>query len=147
MMAQLLSTSYAKNIGVELASFDRNQVQFRAPLESIQSIPGIAFSGSIYSLTAMCGWATVYKALHEANLTGPIWLTDSSTRHYSRITSSPLVTCSINPLHVEPFINSLLRGGKASISVVGEIYQDKQLALAYHGDYTAKLVPPSQITG
>lgn len=147
MLAQLMSASYAQNIGVELVGFDENSVQFGAQLESIQSYPGIAFSGSIYSLTAMCGWASVYKVLHEAKLTGPIWLTDSSTRHYSRITSSPVVSCSINPLHIEPFITSLLRGGKASITVTGEIYQDNNLALAYHGDYTARLEPPSQITG
>jgi thioesterase domain-containing protein len=147
MMSQLLKTSYGNSMGVELASFGDNEVQLRAPLESIQSVPGVAFNGSIYSLTAICGWATVFKALHEAELTGPIWLTDSSTRHYSRVTSSPLVTCKIDPLHVDPFINSLLSGGKASIAVTGEIYQDSQLAVAHHGDYTAKLIPPSQITG
>lgn len=139
MMTQLMGTSYANNIGVELEGFADNEVRLSAPLKSLQSLPGVAFNGSLYSLTAMCGWAVIYKSLHEAGLSGLIWLTDSSTKHHVRITSSPIVSCKIDANQLESFIEALRRGGKASITVSGEMYQAGELALAYQGDYTARL--------
>ncbi len=127
-------------MGIEVVSWDNEQLAMRMPLEPNRNHQYSAFAGSLNALCTLVGWGTVYMLLQSQSLTGNIVIRRGKIR-YLRPVRSPeflAVGLPIDPPESDYFFELLHSKGKSKIDLAVEIADEQGPYVRFQGSYVVQ---------
>lgn len=141
--AELERTWYEKipitnALGVSICAFDGEQLHLEADFEANINLHGTAFAGSLYAVTALCGWSMVHLQLARAGLSGSIVLAEGNIRYSMPVRDSIVAVCKFGDQHKT--IEALKAGKKKGrFGTLCSVSQDEATAALFEGSYVVVL--------
>ena len=128
----------SRALGVKIAGFDGERLCVRADFEANINLHGTAFAGSLYAVTALCGWSMVHLQLALAKLAASIVLVEGNIRYAAPVCDAILAVCDFGS-HQQT-IEALKRGKrKGRFALASQIDQDGRPAATFEGSFAALL--------
>ncbi|NQY27190.1 MAG: YiiD C-terminal domain-containing protein [Piscirickettsiaceae bacterium] len=128
------------NLGVEIKSFDGNEIIITAPLEANKNLHGTAFGGSQAAIGILTGWALIYLKLKQLGINNDLVIQKSEYDFKKPVTADFTATCAFpSAEELELFITTLKEKGKARLSLTAEIESEKGLCGVHQGLYVVFL--------
>ena len=128
------------NLGVEIKSFDGNEIIITAPLEANKNLHGTAFGGSQAAIGILTGWALIYLKLKQLGINNDLVIQKSEYDFKKPVTADFTATSAFpSAEELELFITTLKEKGKARLSLTAEIESEKGLCGVHQGLYVVFL--------
>ncbi len=128
----------AAAMDVRTRGFDGRSLILVAPLEPNVNPKGTAFAGSLYSLAALAGWGMVRLLTRSMRLRCDIVIQESTISYLNPVETSFEAVCPLPEANEwARFSATLLRRGKARITLDVSINQDGRTGVKFHGAYVA----------
>ena len=126
-------------MGIEVVSYDGEELVLRAPLGPNSNDEGTAFAGSLYSLAVLAGWGMVFLKLVEANLAAKAMVYESSTSYRKPVREDIEARCRVpHPGAFDDLFASFRENGKGKIELQAEIRSGSDVAVAFTGRYAVR---------
>lgn len=139
LCASLEQTWYEKipitnALGARIESFDGSRLCVAADFEANINLHGTAFAGSLYALSALCGWSAVHLQLEIASIKGSIVLAEGNIRYAAPVQDAINLVCDWSD--EMRAIESLRTGEKkARIALTARVMQNGEAAAVFEGRY------------
>ena len=128
------------NLGVEIKSFDGNEIIITAPLEENKNLHGTAFGGSQAAIGILTGWALIYLKLKQLGINNDLVIQKSEYDFKKPVTADFISTCAFPSTdELTLFIQTLKEKGKARISLTAHIDSEHGLCGVHQGLYVVFL--------
>lgn len=126
------------HLGAIVESYDGNTVSITAPLSPNLNHRNTAFGGSISALGILSGWTLLFLKLKEIGIKNRLVIQKSSFDFQDPVDNDFKVICSLPDQKVwEKFTKTLLRHGRARISVQSRIESSSGIGGTHEGAYVA----------
>lgn len=127
-------------MGVEVESYDGNELVLTAPLGPNINDKKTAFGGSLYNVAVMACWGFAYLKTQEAGIVCNQVVAGGDVQYVAPVTGSIRAVCRTpGDQEVEDFLDHFQRKGKARINLNAEITTDGQagspVAVKFAGKY------------
>jgi thioesterase domain-containing protein len=133
-----------KHLGITVDSYDAEGLTLNAPFKANSNQKKYAFAGSLNSLVTLAGWGQLWLVLQELDMTAEIVIQENAIRYLLPVTRDfSARCCKPDLLQIAKFENMLRKKGKARVELHAEIYQGKEVAVAFKGYYVAFLRQPA----
>jgi len=128
------------NLGVEIKSFDGNEIIITAPLEENKNLHGTAFGGSQAAIGILTGWALIYLKLKQLGINNDLVIQKSEYDFKKPVTADFTYTCAFPSAEtLDTFVNVLKEKGKSRISLTAEVESEKGICGVHQGLYVVFL--------
>ncbi len=127
-------------MGIEVVSWENEQLTVRMPLEPNRNLHYSAFAGSLNALCTIVGWGTVYMLLERESLAGNVVIRRGKIR-YLRPVRAPeflAVGLPIDPSESDYFFELLRSKGKSKIDLDVEIADEQGPYVRFQGSYVVQ---------
>ncbi len=127
-------------MGIQVVSWENEQLAVRMPLEPNRNHQYSAFAGSLNALCTIVGWGTVFMLLQRESLAGNIVIRRGKIR-YLRPVRSPeflAVGLPIDPSESDYFFELLQSKGKSKIDLSVEIADEQGPYVSFQGSYVVQ---------
>lgn len=125
-------------LGVRVKEASTEAVVLTAPLSLNINHKKTVFGGSLHSVATLACWSLVFLNVKRLNIPAEIVIASSATDYIAAVTADFEVHAELETqqdlLHFEKMLR---RKGKARLSLEASIYQDRDLAVIYHGQFAA----------
>lgn len=127
-------------MGIEVVSWDNEQLAMRMPLEPNRNHQYSAFAGSLNALCTLVGWGTVYMLLQSQSLAGNIVIRRGKIRYLRPVRSSEFLAVGlpIDPPESDYFFELLHSKGKSKLDVNVEIADEQGPYVRFQGSYVVQ---------
>jgi thioesterase domain-containing protein len=123
-------------IGLTVECYEAGCLILRVPLGQNINQQGTAFAGSLNATLTLAGWSLLWLILREAQVEGGIVIQDSTIHYRQPVTTDFRARCcKPEPPALEKMVSTLLKKGKARVSLSAEIRQGEEVAVAFSGRY------------
>ena len=123
-------------LGVALRRFDDATLELAADLAPNVNIHGTGFAGSLYSISALCGWSMIHLQLGLRGLAGSIVLAEGRIRYLRPVTEEIVAVCLFDD-HDAAF-TELAHSGRARFPLTAKIASAGKVAVEFEGDFAVK---------
>ena len=127
-------------MGIEVASYDEQQLAMRMPLEPNRNHQYSAFAGSLNALCTIVGWGSIFLQLYQSGLTGNIVIRRGKIR-YLRPVFVPEFVARALPIPSQElgyFFELLDSKGKSKLDVAVEITDEQGPYVNFSGSYVVQ---------
>ena len=127
-------------MGIEVVSWENEQLAVRMPLEANRNHQYSAFAGSLNALCTIVGWGTVFMLLQRKSLQGNVVIRRGKIR-YLRPVRSPeflAVGLPITPKDSDYFFELYRSKGKSKIELNVEIADEQGPYVRFEGSYVVQ---------
>ncbi len=127
-------------MGIEVVSWENEQLAMRMPLEANRNHQYSAFAGSLNALCTLVGWGTVYMLLQSQSLTGNIVIRRGKIRYLRPVRSPEFVAVGlpIDSAESNYFFELLQSKGKSKIDLSVEIADEQGPYVRFQGSYVVQ---------
>lgn len=127
-------------MGIEVVSWENEQLAMRMPLEPNRNHQYSAFAGSLNALCTLVGWGTVYMLLQSKSLTGNIVIRRGKIRYLRPVRTPEFVAIGlpVDPSDSDYFFELLQSKGKSKIDVDVEIADEQGPYVRFSGSYVVQ---------
>lgn len=133
------------HLGAIVESYDGNTISIAAPLTPNLNHRNTAFGGSISALGILSGWALLFLKLKETGIKNRLVIQKSSFDFQDPVDNYFKAVCTLpDPKVWEKFTKTLLRHGRARISVQSIIESSSGIGGIHEGAYVAILLKESE---
>lgn len=127
-----------RHMGIRLERYGDGELLVRADLASNVNIHGTAFGGSLFSICAVACWGLLHLNFEQAGLDAHTVLGEASINYYQPVRADLVVSSRMpDDGSFEIFLDSLERGGRASIRLVAMVQYQGRPAVKFQGEYSA----------
>jgi thioesterase domain-containing protein len=137
----------ARHFDIRAGQVDDRELVLEAPLASNFNDKQTAFAGTLASLCTLSGWAMTSLVCEEAGYQTDIAVIRSDVR-YARPCSERIIRARClwpAPEDAAAFIAALGEQSRAVLSVHAEVRSQSEPAVAYSGDYSAKILSAPKV--
>jgi thioesterase domain-containing protein len=128
------------HLGVDITSFDGEEIVISSPLSANKNLHGTAFGGSQAAIGILTGWALIYLKLKQLGINNDLVIQKSSYDFLKPVTTDFVATCAFSSsTEVDVFVETLLQKGKARISLEARIESEKGICGVHNGLYVVFL--------
>jgi len=128
------------NLGIEIKSFDGNEIIITAPLAANKNLHGTAFGGSQAAIGILTGWALIYLKLKQLGIDNDLVIQKSEYDFKKPVTADFSYSCAFPSTAIlESFIQTLKEKGKARLSLSAEVESEKGICGVHQGLYVVFL--------
>ena len=124
-------------LGVRVDHFDGDTLRLAADLGPNVNLHGTAFAGSLYAITALTGWSMVHLQLALREQTASIILAEGRIRYLKPVTDTIVAECVLGDQ--DAAFDTLSRTGKTRFPLAANVGSGRETAVAFEGEYGAKL--------
>jgi len=127
-------------MGIEVVSWEHEQLAMRMPLEPNRNHQYSAFAGSLNALCTIVGWGTIFMLLKDASLDGNIVIRRGKIR-YLRPVRTPEFLASGLPIDADQrayFFELLRSKGRSKIDLAVEIADEQGPYVTFQGSYVVQ---------
>lgn len=126
-------------LGVKVRRFDGETLEVAADLQPNINLHGTAFAGSLYAISALCGWSMVHLQLAMRDLEGSIVLAEGRIRYLKPVAEEIVAVCSFGDQTTA--LERLTREGKARFPLTTSVAARGEPAALFEGEFGVKLAP------
>lgn len=128
------------SLGVDIQSYDGNEIIIAAPLAENKNLHGTAFGGSQAAIGILTGWALIYLKLKQLGIENDLVIQKSSYDFAKPVTADFMATCQLpNSSEFELFMKTLMDKGKARLTLTAEIESENGVCGVHQGGYVVFL--------
>ena len=132
----------ARHFDIRAGQIDDRELVLEAPLASNFNDKQTAFAGTLASLCTLSGWAMTSLVCEDAGYQTDIAVIRSDVR-YARPCTEQIIRARClwpAPEDAAAFVAPLGERSRAVLSVRAEVHSQSEAAVAYSGDYSAKIL-------
>lgn len=122
---------------IKVRSFDGETLEVAAGLAPNINLHGTAFAGSLYAISALCGWSMVHLQLAMRELHGSIVLAEGRIRYLKPVAEEIVATCSFGEQAAA--FDRLADSGKTRFPLTTRIAAGGADAAMFEGEFGVKL--------
>ena len=127
-----------KAMGITVSFIDSNTVSLTSPLSPNINHKDTAFGGSLSSLAILSCWTLIHYKLDEITKNYNLVVQKSQINYHAPVNGEFTSTCKLeDEKDWIRFKDSLLKFGKARITLQSEIWSNKRLSCTHTGVYVA----------
>lgn len=126
----------SRALEVAVRHFDGETLELAADLAPNVNPHGTAFAGSLYSISALCGWSMVHLQLGLRGLTASIVLAEGHIRYLRPVTGEIVAVCRFGT-HEAAF-GDLARSGRARFPLTATVASAGKVAVEFEGAFGVK---------
>ena len=137
----------ARHFDIRAGQVDDRELVLEAPLASNFNDKQTAFAGTLASLCTLSGWAMTSLVCEDAGYQTDIAVIRSDVR-YARPCTEQMIRARClcpAPEDAAAFIAALGERSRATLSVHAEVHSQSETAVAYSGDYSAKILSAPKV--
>ena len=128
------------SLGVEIKSYDGNEILITAPLPENKNLHGTAFGGSQAAIGILTGWALIYLKLKQLGIENDLVIQKSSYDFSKPVTADFMATCQLpDSSEFELFMKTLMEKGKARLTLTADIESENGVCGIHQGLYVVFL--------
>lgn len=128
------------HMGVEVAHYDRHNLELAAPLIPNENDKGTGFGGSLASLLTLAGWGLLQLNAMERDIECDIMIHRGEIEYLKPVHEDFTARCGLpEEGGLAEFFNRLQHRGHAKIVLRSEILAGEGCAVIFDGRYVAKL--------
>jgi thioesterase domain-containing protein len=128
------------HMGVEVAHYDRHNLELAAPLIPNENDKGTGFGGSLASLLTLAGWGLLQLNAMERDIECDIMIHKGEIEYLKPVHEDFTARCGLpEEGGLAEFFNRLQHRGHAKIVLRSEILAGDGCAVIFDGRYVAKL--------
>lgn len=124
-------------LAIKVESFDGETLTVAAALAPNINLHGTAFAGSLYAISALCGWSMVHLQLAMRELHGSIVLAEGHIRYLKPVAEDIVAVCSFGEQAAA--FDRLGDSGKARFPLTTRIAARGEDAALFDGEFGVKL--------
>ncbi len=124
---------------IKVRSFDGKSLEVAAGLAPNINLHGTAFAGSLYAISALCGWSMVHLQLAMRELHGSIVLAEGHIRYLKPVAEDIVAVCRFG--EQAAVFDQLQETGKARFPLTTQIQAKGEDAAMFEGEFGVKLKP------
>ncbi|MCC5887336.1 MAG: YiiD C-terminal domain-containing protein [Gammaproteobacteria bacterium] len=124
-------------LAIKVRSFDGETLEVGAGLAPNINLHGTAFAGSLYAISALCGWSMVHLQLAMRDLHGSIVLAEGRIRYLKPVAEEIIAVCSFGEQAAA--FDRLKDSGKARFPLATSIAANGEDAALFEGEFGVKL--------
>jgi len=124
-------------LAIKVKSFDGETLEVSAGLAPNINLHGTAFAGSLYAISALCGWSMVHLQLATRELQGSIVLAEGHIRYLKPIAEDIVAVCHFGEQAAA--FDRLTETGKARFTLTTRIAAKSEDAAMFEGEFGVKL--------
>ncbi len=127
-------------MGIEVVSWENEQLAVRMPLEPNRNHQYSAFAGSLNALCTVVGWGTVFMLLREKSLAGNVVIRRGKIRFLRPVRSPEFMAVGlpVDPTNSEYFFELLEQKGRSKIDLHVEIADEQGPYVTFQGSYVVQ---------
>ncbi len=134
------SIPLARAMQLEIAAWDGERIELRAPLSANVNDKGCAFGGSLSSLMTLASWAMLELVLREQGLEADVFVADAEIRYRTPIFEDILAVAQPDAKQdIERFVATLRQRGRARIGMRSLVGGHDDPACIQQARFVAKL--------
>ena len=127
-------------MGIEVVSWENEQLSVRMPLEPNRNHQYSAFAGSLNALCTIVGWGTVFLLLQQKSLEGNVVIRRGKIRFLRPVRSAEFMAVGL-PIALadsDYFFELLSSKGKSKIDIDVEIADEQGPYVRFEGSYVVQ---------
>jgi len=132
-------------LGVKVRYFDGETLELAADLEPNRNVHGTAFAGSLYAITALCGWSMLHLQLACRDLTAAIVIASGQINYPRPVAETIVARCSFGDQ--EAALRDLEKDGRMRIHLTASVAANGVEAAVFEGDFSARSAAPAWLNG
>ncbi len=123
-------------LGVKIRHFDGATLELAADLEPNRNVHGTAFAGSLYAITALCGWSMVHLQLARRDIKAAIVIASGQIDYLRPVAETIVARCSFGGQ--EAALRSLGKDGRMRIQLTASVAANGVEGAVFTGEFSAK---------
>ncbi len=127
-------------MGIEVVSWENEQLAVRMPLEPNRNHQYSAFAGSLNALCTVVGWGTLFMLLKRESLEGNVVIRRGKIRYLRPVRQAEFLAIGlpIDPPDSDYFFELLRSKGKSKLDVDVEIADEQGPYVRFEGSYVVQ---------
>lgn len=128
------------HMGIEVVSWQDEQLTMQMPLEPNRNHQYSAFAGSLNALCTIAGWGTVFMLLKRESLDGNIVIRRGKIRYHRPVRTPEFhaVSLPIESKHSDYFFELLRSKGKSKLDIEVAIADEQGPYVSFTGSYVVQ---------
>ena len=127
-----------EHMGIDIVSWDGEQVRVSAPLAPNLNVHGTAFGGSLFSVGAMAGWSAVLLTFMDAGHDPHVWLASSQIEFIQPVRGNLEAQACITPQWRQQLLGEFESVGRVSVDLSVSIPDSVNCAVRMQAQYAVK---------
>lgn len=120
-------------LGIRVTHFDGDLLEVAADLAPNVNVHGTAFAGSIYSISALCGWSMVHLQMRRREIDAAIVIAEGQISYLRPVAETIVARCQFGS-HDAAWQRFDERG-KARFILHSQVLADDKLAVSFEGNF------------
>lgn len=126
-------------MGIEVLGWDDGELTLKAALAPNINVHETAFAGSLFAISTLAGWGSIWLALRARQIDARIVLTDGHIEYKRPVAEDIVCRCRFDAAVQAPNLEQLARTDSSFFPLTCTINAAGRRAVEFEGEYAARV--------
>lgn len=129
----------SKAMAIEVSDYQNGQLIISADLIPNINVHGTAFAGSLYAISALCGWGSTWLQMKQIQTDTSIVIAEGHISYLRPVKARIFARCHFDPDAHRQTLQQLVEGGKGRFELGVEIFHQHEVLANFSGSYAVRI--------